>query len=224
MKTRARVTGSALVAVVWTTAALAAPFALDVEEKAPPERVSEEIRGVLDSKAIVLSDENEPVWQFWFRKEVALPYAPEDGQTALDVVKRTTLLGVLQLHRDQRDYKNDLIEKGLYTLRFAQMPQDGNHMGTAPYPHFVVLLPASFDQKVDLAMDHDDMVDESIASAVAQHPMNLSLQPLREPAAEYPSLADGVEKTKVLEIEIATQEAEAPLRLGLVYEGVGKIQ
>ena len=47
------------------------------------------------------------------------------------------------------DYKKQRIPAGLYTLRLAIQPQDGDHMGTAPYNEFCLFCPAAEDKKPD---------------------------------------------------------------------------
>ena len=43
------------------------------------------------------------------------------------------------------DYRGQAIPPGSYTLRYAMLPQDGNHMGVAPNPDFLLAIPAAID-------------------------------------------------------------------------------
>ncbi len=216
---------SAACVLLGFVSAAAEDLALSTVEKAAPDAVAEEIRAVLDAKALVLSDGAQPVWEFWFRTAVPLASAPAAGKPGFDAIKKTTLLGVLQLHREQRDFKDNVIEKGVYTMRYATQPEDGNHMGTATSPHFVILLPVSFDTTLETTMDNEKMADESSASSVAEHPMNLNLQPLGAEGS-VPAIGEGTEDSKVLNVELNAEAAGAtvPLRFGLVFEGKGHIQ
>ena len=56
-----------------------------------------------------------------------------------------TFVGVLQLPKGGSDFRGQKIKPGAYTLRYAHIPQDGNHMGVNPYPHFVLIPPAASD-------------------------------------------------------------------------------
>jgi len=49
---------------------------------------------------------------------------------------RTTLLGALRVHKTEIDYRKQKLKEGVYTLRLAYQPADGDHMGTAPNAEF----------------------------------------------------------------------------------------
>src|SRR5688572_8812816 len=100
----------------------AADLTLKTAEALPPKDIDPAIQKLLQPKAIQLVEGDKPVFQFWLIKD--LP-----GAKALDAIKPAALLGVVSLPKSQRDYRDDEIAAGTYTMRFALQPQDGNHLG-----------------------------------------------------------------------------------------------
>ncbi len=45
------------------------------------------------------------------------------------------------------DYRGQSLPPGVYTLRYQLLPQDGNHMGVAPNPDFLLASPAASDSR-----------------------------------------------------------------------------
>jgi hypothetical protein len=68
------------------------------------------------------------------------------------------------------------------------------------------------------------MADESMASSVAEHPMNLNLQPVKG-EGEFPGLGEGDDDTKLVTIQLNAEAdgTASPLRIGVVYSGQGHI-
>jgi hypothetical protein len=81
------------------------------------------------------------------------------------------------------DFRGQTIPVGLYTLRLATHPQDGNHMGIAPSPAFALLCPASDDTKND-PIDRDALMELSKKAAKTGHPCALFLEPFFEAPTE----------------------------------------
>jgi hypothetical protein len=183
----------------------AADLTLKTAEALPPKDIDPAIQKLLQPKAIQLVEGDKPVFQFWLIKD--LP-----GAKALDAIKPAALLGVVSLPKSQRDYRDDEIAAGTYTMRFALQPQDGNHLGSSEFLYFAVLTPAKLDTKPDGITDYKALVKASSKETSTDHPVILSLRPtkgdsqeLLEPATEHKSV-----RVKV-----------PPLSFEIVYEGKG---
>src|SRR5665811_1110613 len=87
--------------------ASAADVAVKVSEKNPPKEVGEEIRKVLQPKAIQIVEGDKPIYEFWFRTEVPLSSKPESASKGLQALGEITLLGVAVLPEARRDYKDN---------------------------------------------------------------------------------------------------------------------
>ncbi|HUG90680.1 MAG TPA: hypothetical protein VML55_07605, partial [Planctomycetaceae bacterium] len=88
-----------------------------------------------------------PVAELWLAKSAAVkpgfkptlnvkyPFTPGQLIGALRVLEGTTFT----------DFRGQEITPGLYTLRYGQQPQDGNHIGTSDLADFLLALPAESD-------------------------------------------------------------------------------
>jgi len=76
------------------------------------------------------------------------------GTTALAVLEEITYFGVVRVHERRKDFRNDDIEPGVYTMRLGILPTDGDHLGTSPHPYMAVLVPAQYDEGLDLSLIH----------------------------------------------------------------------
>ena len=203
------------------------PATMNVKETKPPAEVSETIRGTLDGKAIVLSAGDKPFYEFWFRKPLPLAKQPAGGTLALDTVVEGTVLGVLKVDVDRRDFRDEELPKGVYVIRLGIQPEDGNHQGVAPTRTFALLIPAKQDTKLD-PVAHKDLMKIASVTNAAHHPSNLNLQPVDEAAGEFPRLGernDGQQKVVLVKLpaKIGDKGEETTLMFAIVYDGTGTI-
>src|SRR6266850_3753411 len=138
-----------IVLLLAATAAQAADLKLKTADLPPPKGVDASIQKLLQPKAVQLVDGDKPAFQFWLVNELPLQSKPASTAKALDAVKQATLIGVVSVSSAQRDYRDDELAPGVYTMRFALQPQDGNHLGSSEYLYFAVLVPAKTDTKPD---------------------------------------------------------------------------
>ncbi len=192
--------------------------------KAPAE-VSEAIRSALDDKALQLSSGDKPFFEFWFRKPVPLAKKPEGGTLALDTVTEGTVLGVLRVNEDRRDFRDEELPKGVYIVRLGIQPEDGNHQGVAPTRTFALLLPAAKDTNLD-PIAHKDLLKAASVTNAAHHPSNLNLQPVDQIEGQFPRLEernDGKHKVVLLQLPAKVGDEATTLTFALVYDGTGQI-
>ena len=107
--------------------------------------------------------------------EVLYPFEP--GQ----------LLGVVRYPRKGADFRDQDISKGLYTLRYAQQPVDGAHVGTSPTRDFLLLVSAEKDKSAG-KLDLKKLVEQSADAAGSSHPAMLCLQRVAGEAGEKPTM------------------------------------
>jgi len=197
---------------------------LKVVDKAPPEQLSADIRARLQGKAIQLLDGDKPAFEFWLVSELPLTSKPASRAKALDSVGTATLLGAVNVPRQRRDYRDDPLPAGVHTMRLALQPQDGNHLGTAEFSWFAVLVPASLDPKPDAITEYKALVKASAKLTVTEHPVILSLRPATEEGAE-PKLFTPAEEHKSVRVSIPARisgkDEKTSLVFEIVYEGKG---
>ena len=194
-----------LLLLISALASHAASLTLKIAEAPPPKEIDPAIQKLLQPKAIQLVAGDKPVFQFWLVKD--LPAAK-----ALDAIKPSALLGVVSVPNAQRDYRDDEIAAGTYTMRFALQPQDGNHLGSSEFTYFAVLTPAKLDTKPDGITDYKALVKASSKETSTDHPVILSLRPTRGDSQE---LVEPAPEHKSIRVKIGALPFE------IVYEGKG---
>jgi len=200
-------------------------YAAELVEKAPPDAIADEIKAELSGQALQISGPAGLRYEFWFAKSIALNAASDN---ALDEIPEITLLGVAQSVEgvENLDFREDVVRPGAYTMRLGLQPEDGNHLGTSPYPYFAILIPAERDQKLGGIEDHDDMVDRSMEDTAGIHPYTVAMQPLPPDAPEETlALGEGEHDWKYVVIELPgkVDGEAAPFKIALVFEGVGEL-
>ena len=215
---------SALIAVIQVEAADLSTKA--IEKSAPPRELDESIRKLLQERSVQIVDGTKAVYEFWFVREVPITAKPASSAKALETLKQTTLLGAVFVSKNARDYRDDDLAAAIYTLRFSLQPQDGNHLGTAEFPYFAVLIPAKIDTKPDGIKDYKAMVKASSKETSTDHPVIFSLFPksvsdapatkLNQPAMEHKSFSVRIPA------KLAGSEEKAEIAFELVVEGKGK--
>ncbi len=150
-------------------------------EAAPADAISKEIAPLLQPTGIrVIRGTSRKICDIWLCKQwkvksfklgndLNYPFTP--GQ----------LIGVVRFHRKGRDFRAQDIAKGVYTLRYAQQPVDGAHVGTSPTRDFVLMIQTSRD-KSGAPLQFEKLTQDSAEAAGTNHPCILSLQKAGEKA------------------------------------------
>jgi len=134
----------------------------------------------------LVNDKGGPVSEVWLVKSLSAGSAgsPDAVYSTLGVGE---LVGVLHFPSQGSDFRGQPIKPGYYTLRYATIPQDGNHMGVNPYPDFLLMSPVSVDTQVGAIGKVEDLVKLSKQASRTAHPAILSLIPVSQGAA-FPSV------------------------------------
>lgn len=203
--------------------AVAADYSIKPVKEAPPKELQEPVRQLLGDEAFQLLDgKGGVVCQVWFRKEVPAKGTDaqiKNGLTYRDNLTETTLLGAIQFVQQGSDYRKQKIKPGVYTLRLAFQPMDGDHMGTAPYPDFCLLSPAAED-KDPKTMDAKELHELSRKASGTSHPAILLLYPNEQPK-DKPELAskEGDALALTVKATAIVGGKKAPLGIALTLVG-----
>lgn len=140
--------------------------------------VPEAVRQSLDDKGYRLTlDDPKPACELWLRKSV--PAAAKKGPeaAAYPQLAESVMVGVIHFPENAADFRGHRVPAGFYTLRYELMPDDGNHLGAAPNPDFLLLIPASSDADPNAIFKFQDLVSMSAKTSGTKHPSPLSLAP-----------------------------------------------
>jgi len=215
---------SPLISGLWAAlvpALSAADLAVSVSDKEPPKELGDAIRPTLPAKAVQVLDGNKPAFEFWFVKEVPLKSKPASLAKALDALAPATLLGAVSVSSATRDYRDDELPAGVYTIRFALQPQDGNHSGSTDYNYFAVLVPARLDPAPDALTTYKAVVKASAKETSTEHPHVMSLRPATAEAGDQPQIKEPAPEHKSLLLKLPAKAGaeKTALAFELVCEG-----
>ena len=146
----------------------------------------------------------------------ALPRKPDATGAGWPAVAEGAIVGALRLSKPLTDIRGLPIKPGVYTLRYALQPQDGDHMGVSPYREFLLVAPASDDTSAEPAGIRG-AISLSKKTAGKSHPSALSLDPpsaTGEPGTVVTN--DAGHKAVVFRVPVA---GGAPLTFGLILVG-----
>jgi len=170
---------SLLAFTAFTTAA--DKLSVKIEDGAPPKELSEPIRALLSDKGMVVADEKgKAIATVWPAKSLESKAKPGESGLKYSQIDETTVVGAVKFTEPWTDYRKQKVKPGVYTLRIAAQPMDGDHMGTAPYNEFVLLCPAAEDRKPDL-LEVTAMHELSAKSIGRKHPAMMLLFPNKTP-------------------------------------------
>src|SRR5262249_38917292 len=215
---------AALLALALAAPALAADakFTIKADTAPPPKELKEPFRELLGDQVVrLLDDKGATLMTVWLSKELPSKATPEQVKNGLTYreLRQTSVVGAVQLAQVWTDYRKQKIQPGVYTLRLAWQPQDGDHMGTAPYNEFCLLTPADKDEK-PATMEAKALHELSANSTGGSHPSVLLLFPNPKPQAE-PELVAMPNDTWVLHVKrpVVADTENTVIGLGLALAG-----
>jgi hypothetical protein len=152
----------------------------------------------------------------WWVKAIALSKAPEGGAPAWGDVGDGTLVGAIRVSAPWSDIRGYVVRPGVYTLRYARQPANGDHLGVSPNREFLLLSPAAVDATPD-PVGYKGAVDLSKQTVRRAHPSALSLDP---PAATAAALSPVKTDLDLEGIVFGVPTSAGPaLTFGLILKG-----
>ena len=163
----------AFLVTVLTTVAVAA----DKVERSgpPPASVSSELRQAVEEKGYRVTLDGGWTGEFWFAKNLATTKKDVSGALYPEL-SDGEFVGVVSFPRGFSDYRGQSIPAGVYTLRYQLLPQDGNHLGVAPSPDFLLAIPAADDSHPDAIYPYKKLVALSAKSTGGNHPAVIAME------------------------------------------------
>ena len=174
------------------------------------------LQNVLDSQgARVVNDQGATLCEVWLRKTLPTSSSPNPSSDLLyGALTEGTFLGVLHFPNAATDFRGQTIKAGFYTLRYALIPQDGNHMGVNPYRDVMVLAPVSVDQDPAKAFGFDDLVKLGRQASGTPHPG--FLVGAQVSGSDFPSVVKDDQDHWNLQVKGHGQSGELPLAFTVI--------
>jgi len=213
-------TGLVTAVCLLLTAAGAAAQTLSAKTAAspPPDEVAAPIKALLGPEATVVTRGANTI-ELWWRKALPLESAAS-GKPAWSNVPDGAVIGVMRTSKPLNDIRGFPMKPGVYVLRFAMQPQDGDHMGVSPNREFLLVGPAADDQSAEPA-GYKGAVALARKTQGKSHPAALSIDPTS--AGEVPGSVVTTEtdfRSVVASVPATSNGAPAgSLTFGLVLVG-----
>ena len=175
---RKRGTISLQIGVILVVSLLCAAQTGKVESVGPltDNAVPEAVRQALDGKGYRLTlDGPTPACELWIRKSIPAQTKKDVEGVAYPQLAESTLMAVIHFPQAAADFRGHSIPAGFYTLRYAIMPNDGNHLGAAPNRDFLLAIPAASDTDPNATFKSQELVTMSARTTGTKHPSPLSL-------------------------------------------------
>lgn len=183
--------------------------------------VSESVRAVLDERGYrIRLAEGRVYCDLWFRREIPVQAKADIPGAVYAEWPESTLIGVVSFQQATNDFRGQALKAGLYTLRYALHPADGNHMGISPYRDFLLLVPVADDRDGSATIPFDQLVKMSARAAGTNHPAALSLTS-PEGQKEFPSVTVGDADRVILFVALKTTSG-AGRPMALIVKGIAE--
>ncbi len=183
-------------------------------EAAPPELTAAIAAALAPGSVTVKSGDVQ--LDLWWVKAVALAKAP-DASPAWGDVGDGALVGAIRVSLPWSDIRGYVVRPGVYTLRYARQPANGDHLGVSPNREFLLLSPAAVDTTPD-PVGYKGAVDLSKQTVRRAHPSALSLDP---PAAGTAPLSLVKTDLDLEGVVFSVPTSAGPsLTFGLILRGV----
>ncbi|HKC11765.1 MAG TPA: hypothetical protein VKI41_07000 [Vicinamibacteria bacterium] len=148
-----------------------------------------------------------------------------DGTVACEVwfsgrgagLSPSAFVGVLSFPAPASDFRGQAIKAGSYTLRYAQMPGDGNHLGAAPTTDFLLLSPLAVDTDAGASFSFEKLTKMSALASGTNHPAPLNLA---DPSGQkaFPAVAGNEYGHEVFFVKLKAAGG-GDVAIGLVVKG-----
>ena len=122
-------------------------YRVEATKDAPPPGLASDVAARISPTGFkVFEGEKKLICEIWPAKTWAVKAGFTPSDTVLYPFEVGELIGVLRFTRKGADFRGQDITSGVYTLRYANQPVDGNHVGTFDTRDFLLMLPAKTDQ------------------------------------------------------------------------------
>lgn len=189
-RTRQFLSGSLFLALLFCVPrnALAQNYKAEALGEPPPKELAAPIQAALSQTGIRVTGPSGPVCDLWLGKAVpGKANAPQTLGVTFPQLAQGALIGAIRLPNSVKDYRKQMIKAGVYTLRYALLPDNGDHMGVAPQRDFVLASPATADQDA-ATLTFDQTIALSRKATGSNHPSVWSLAPPEDHPKSLPSV------------------------------------
>jgi hypothetical protein len=177
--------------------------------------VSDALKQAVEDKGYRVTLDDGWIAEFWFAKQLKTVEQDVAGAVYPELTN-AEFVGVVRFPQGMSDFRGQRIPPGMYTLRYQLLPQDGNHMGVAPNPDFLLASPVANDSRPEQSYVYKKLVMLSAKSTGTNHPAVIAL----ESAGHAPTVVKTDHGTVVFTVTIPSVAGKTQ-KLGIVLKGAG---
>lgn len=184
-----------------------------VERIGAPTGVADAVQHAVENKGYRVTLDGGWSAELWVTND--LKTGKNDAPAALyPELTNGEFVGVVTFSQAMTDYRGQNIPAGTYTLRYQALPQDGNHLGVAPNPDFLLAIPAANDSSPDATYPYKKLVALSAKSTATNHPAVLALDSAGAPS----TITKNERNDTVFSVALPSQQGTAE-KVGIVLKG-----
>lgn len=175
---------------------------------------SDSLKQAVEAKGYRVTLDGGWTADFWFAKQLKATAKDVSGALYPDLAN-AEFVGVVNLPKGMTDFRGQAIPAGAYTLRYQLLPQDGNHMGVAPNPDFLLAIPAGSDPNPEQSYLYKKLVALSAKTTGTNHPAVIALDAAGDPGG----VAVDAQGTAVFSVTVPSSGSSGTEKLGIVVKG-----
>jgi hypothetical protein len=168
---------------------------------APPSDLPAALGSQLQKVGYRVVGPSGPFCEVWFRTSLPTGAKSAEDAVAFPTIQQGAILGVLRFPGQGADRRGQGVKPGVYTLRYALYPVNGDHQGVAPQRDFAVLTPIAEDKDPNAVPAFEPLMTMSRKASGTPHPAVLSLEPPPSGAAPGSLVKEG-EKDWTLSVKV----------------------
>ena len=167
----------------------------------------------------VKNDAGQPYVELWLNKALNAEAKDPSFDVIHTGVPEGSFLGVIRFVEQSADFRSQPVKPGYYTMRYALMPTDGNHLGVSQYRDFIVLVPVEADKDPAAKLPFAQAVSLSRKASGTGHPSIWAVFPSSD--GEQPTVVQNDLGHHVLQVKVPAKSGAA-IPLAFVIEGHGE--
>jgi len=174
---------------VFAASAVAQSYKVEIAAVLAPQELAPAIRDALSGDALRVSGPQGVLCEILLRKAVPASASPNQSLgIAYGQLSEGALVGAIRFAVATKDYRRQEIKPGVYTLRYALQPVDGNHQGVSPNRDYLLAVPAATDSSL-APVAGNTLYNLSRKATGTGHPSVWSLAAAENAPAKLPGLA-----------------------------------
>lgn len=182
--------------------------------------VPDAVRGALEPKGIrVINDQGKAICEVWLAKEIPTVNNEVPG-ASFGQIPEGAFIGIISFPSNISDFRGQGIKAGFYTLRFAFILQDGNHLGVSPARDFFLLCPAAEDKDPSTQLNTEDLLKLSRNASGTGHPTVWYVGHATSDK-DLPKIVKNEHGHVILETKISTKSGHLPVGMIIVGQTEG---